>query len=51
MTSLSPRPAAGEDNESVTIDGVGQQDLAITLVDDGAPHTVEVRLGNPGIRQ
>jgi cellobiose phosphorylase len=42
---------AGEDNESVTIDGVGQQDLAIALVDDGTPHTVEVRLGNPGIRQ
>ncbi|SHL35008.1 Cellobiose phosphorylase [Nitrosospira sp. Nsp11] len=43
--------AVDEDNESLTIDGVGQQDLAIALVDDRATHTVEVRLGNPGIRQ
>ncbi len=31
MTSLSPSQSVGEDNESVTIDGVGQQDLAIAL--------------------
>jgi cellobiose phosphorylase len=36
----------GEDNESLTIDGVRQQDLAIALVDDRAPHTVELRLGS-----
>jgi cellobiose phosphorylase len=43
--------AVDEGNEGLTIDGVGQQDLAIALVDDRGTHTVEVRLGNPGIRQ
>jgi cellobiose phosphorylase len=43
--------AVDEGNEGLTIDGIGQQDLAIALVDDRGTHTVEVRLGNPGIRQ
>lgn len=30
----------------VTIDGVVQHDMVIALVNDGQPHTVEVRLGN-----
>jgi cellobiose phosphorylase len=30
----------------VTIDGVAQHDLVITLVNDGKPHTIEVRLGD-----
>src|SRR5688500_413567 len=32
-------------NEGLTIDGVGQPDLAIVLVDDRSPHTVKVQLG------
>lgn len=34
------------ENESLTVDGVGQQDLTIALVDDRTPHTVEVRLNS-----
>ena len=34
-----------EAKEGVTMDGVDQHDLVITLVDDRTPHAVEVRLG------
>jgi cellobiose phosphorylase len=37
-----------EGNESLTIDGVRQQDLTIALADDRVQHAVEVRLAAPG---
>ncbi|MEP7073601.1 MAG: glucoamylase family protein, partial [Nitrosospira sp.] len=38
------QPVSGEIEEGVTMDGIVQHDLVIALVDDHAPHAVEVRL-------
>ena len=38
------QPVSGEVEEGVTMDGIVQHDLVIALVDDHAPHAVEVRL-------
>jgi cellobiose phosphorylase len=38
--------AIGAESEGLTIDGVDQHELAIALVDDGAPHTVDVRVSS-----
>ncbi|MEO8767154.1 MAG: glycosyl hydrolase family 65 protein, partial [Nitrosospira sp.] len=40
------RTVGGEIEEGVTMDGIVQHDRVITLVDDRAPHAVEVRLRN-----
>ena len=38
------RRQVGDGATSVTVDGIGQQDTAITLVDDHQEHTVEVKI-------
>lgn len=42
------RGQAGDGATSVTVDGIPQQDITITLVDDHQEHTVEVRIPAAG---
>jgi cellobiose phosphorylase len=41
---INIRQSAELEKESLTVDGIAQHDLVLQLVDDHAPHMVEVRL-------